>query len=339
MNRTKELIVFIILFLIIISPVSAKNKIPNYLKGIVFLESPKRKDDVLGVGFLCEIDGKKSVVSKLKSFVYDFPPIIKTIDGEILNFSKAKISEDKRNLIFFELKDDTSPDLIKLIPLESDVTGNVEMNGKLVLYGKKAKSKTIKCIKAKLIGVGITDMEIYASSKYHYSGGPVISTETGKCIACVVADKKKGNKYLTAIRFDNIKTFREINPTWVEEDIAKIKEKKNILEKIKEIGIKFSLLYNNLTSRVKQEHGTTNINIIKSRHLQTIRYIKSEIKKLKEPVEFHFPFYETTFPNLIEEADTILKGILELRFNKIQDEKSKSQEKSTKGNDIKRPKI
>jgi hypothetical protein len=161
--------------------------------------------------------------------------------------------------------------------------------------------------------------------------------DTGKCIACIVAGRTKDNKYLKATRFDNIKNFLEINPAWVKEDIVKIEQKKNILEKIQMVALKFSKLYDDLKSRVKQEYGTTNINSIKSRHKQTIQYIQAQIKQLEEPVNFNFPFYQNTFPTLIQEAKEILKEVTELKFKNIENEKEESREKRSKSGKLERP--
>ena len=315
---------------------ASSKKPPSYLKGIVFFESsrkdPKHPDlppKTIGIGFATEFKDKLMIVSDLKTFVFDYPPTIRTIDGETVPFSNAYVSSDKRNLIFFEVKPEFPREKVKIIPLDTDVSGNINIDEKVIVYSRKPKSKTIKYKKGKLTGLGAQDIDVYLSTKYDVEGGPVIYYDTGKCIGCITQlteDHKK--KTFKANRLDTIKELTVINRDWATEDIANVRERFLILKQMKEVAEKYLAFKEKVLTKIKKSYGTTNGKIVSAQRASTVRFLRGELKKLEEPADFHFSFYNSYIQGLAEEGQDVLNEILETPTDEVEKARKKARKKS-----------
>ena len=313
---------------------------------MVFFESSDKYEDqahtikkTIAIGFVTEFRGKTVVMSKLDTFIYDYPPVLRTIDGEVIPFTSASIAEDRRNLIFFEISTDFPRDKIKILPLETDISGTINIDEKVLIYSRKCNSKTIKRQKGKIIGVGTSSIDIYASTKYDLDGGPVIYYDTGKCIACIAGRKNGEKKEFTTTRFDTIKKLVTIKPEWVVEDIAVINEKRGALAKIKSTIDDYKKFYKSTHDKVVNGYGTTNVKLIDSRRKSAITAIKQYLKIIAKPVDFHFPVYQKTVPRIMEEAKTVLNDLRLSTSEEIKEEKAKQRDKKFKSDALIKPDV
>ena len=325
-TQMKQLIIAIVMALASTLPANSK-KLPSYLKGIVFFESsrkdPKHPDlppKTIGVGFVTEFKDKLMIVSNLKTFVFDYPPKIRTIDGETVPFSNAYVASDKRNLIFFEVKNDFPKEKVKIIPLDTDVSGNINIDEKVIVYSRKPKSKTIKYKRGKLTGLGAQDIDVYLSTKYDVTGGPVIYYDTGKCIGCITTHTGdlKG-KVFKANRIDTVKNLTVINKDWATEDIAKVHKKFLILKQMKAIATKYQNYKEKMLEEIKKSNGTKSAKIVSIKRKATITFLKGELKKLAEPADFHFSFYNSYIEGLADEGKAILDEIMEISTDDVKE--------------------
>ena len=317
---------------------ASSKKLPSYLKGIVFFESsrkdPKHPDlppKTIGIGFVTEFKDKLMVVSDLKTFVFDYPPTIRTIDGETVPFKNAYVASDKRNLIFFEVKDDFPKEKVKIVPLDTDVSGNINIDEKVIVYSRKPKSKTIKYKKGKLTGLGSQDIDVYLSTKYDVAGGPVIYYDTGKCIGCITqrAGETK-DKTFKANRLDTVKELTVINKDWATEDIAKVHEKFLILKQMKSVADRYQAFKEKMLKKIEKSNGTKNGKIVSLQRASTIRFLKGELKKLKEPADFHFSFYNSYIEGLADEGQAVLNEILGLSTDDVAKAREAARKKNYK---------
>lgn len=337
----------LLIFLISSASLSATSKkLPSYLKSIVFFESADKFEDdshtekkTIAIGFVTDFRGKSVVMSKLDTFIYDYPPVLKTIDGDVIPVKSVSIPDDKRNLIIFEISPEFQMDKVKIIPVESDVSGNIDIDEKVAIYSRVKDSKTIKRQYGKITGMGTASVDVYASTRYDIEGGPVIYYDSGKCIGCISGRKEDSSKEYTAVRFDTIKKLVTIKGDWVAEDIAAMKEKKEALEKIKVVIERYKKFYESMEEKIANGHGTTNIKLVDSQRKIAVTAISQYLAIIRKPVDFHFPVYQKSVTALVEEAKVVLEDLRSYSTEKMQEAKAKQREKKFEGGPIEKPKL
>jgi len=347
--KKKYLIIIISLILVMVesSMFAKKKRLPNCLKSIVIFE--QRGDDIVedeknilsGTGFITTYNNKKVVITNLNIIYKTVTPVIKTIDGIELKYVKTFIAKDKRNVIMFELsEDDNSSDILVPLALETDVSGNIDIDDRVISFGCKSNLTTITWAKGKVIGVGPVNIELSSRIPYNMNGGPILSKNSGKVIGCVSTklrnkkNKRKKSKVAEGTRIDSIKDTVEIDAKLVEKDIAKLKARKKLVKKMEACYEKYLLYFEDVSKRVKKECGTTNISMLKKKYDNTMAQLKAYQRKIKTSVDFEFPYFQRFVNDLPEQGMVIIENFEEVeeKFEKIE----KAKEKSRKKNDLKK---
>lgn len=327
-----------------------KKKLPNCLKSIVVFEyggddSERGEKNILsGTGFITTYQNKKVVITNLNIIYKTVTPVIKTIDGVELKYVKMLVSKDKRNVIMFELSEEEDASEITVpLELETDVTSNIDIDDRVMSFGCKSNLTTITRAKGKVIGVGPVNIELASRIPYNMNGGPILSKNSGKVIGCVSLQprnkkaKRKKSKVAEGVRIDSIKETVEIDAGLVEKDIADLKKRRRLMRGMEACYEKCLAEFEDVAERVKKERGTTNVSMLKKKYDNTMAKLKAYQRKIEEPIDFEFPYFQRFVKDLPEQGMEIIENFEEVK--EVLAKIVKAKEKSRKKNDLRKFKL
>lgn len=118
-----------------------------------------------GTGFLCEMDGRRYMVTNEHVIRGGRPFKAVMIDGRRLRFKSLELAED-RDIVRCELEEN--------LPVVKMLNGDPKFGDSITVYGNSGGEMVVTETKGKVIGIGATKVEVDAAFISGNSGSPII---------------------------------------------------------------------------------------------------------------------------------------------------------------------
>lgn len=209
----------------------------EYRNSLVFLEGKSGK----GSGFVCEIGGRKFVITNQHVVAGNSGAAITRLDLSPIKTGQAGAAVG-HDIMSFALFSDA-----KAMPLMSEVEKNAAIGDDVAVLGNANGDRVIKPVTGKLVGIGPDRVEVSAEFVPGNSGSPIVHIKSGKVIGVATYAKIRKVDSLTGkpkdapevkrfgYRIDKVKQWQPVNwPTYTADfqTMEKIEARTNDLVKL-----------------------------------------------------------------------------------------------------------
>lgn len=209
----------------------------EYRNSLVFVEGKSGK----GSGFVCEIGGRKFVITNQHVVAGNSGAAITRLDLSPIKTGQAGAAVG-HDIMSFALFSDA-----KAMPVMSEVEKNAAIGDDVAVLGNANGDRVIKPVTGKLVGIGPDRVEVSAEFVPGNSGSPIVHIKSGKVIGVATYAKIRKVDSLTGkpkdapevkrfgYRIDKVKQWQPVNwPTYTADFQAmeKIEARTNDLVKL-----------------------------------------------------------------------------------------------------------
>jgi hypothetical protein len=181
----------------------------GYLKSVVIIQGDKGQ----GTGFLCELRGKRVVLSNAHVLCGNRNPRITTINEGDVRYEQIWVCRD-RDIVAYEVED---PDKFKYMTIYSSM-GDLNNRERVVVFGNSGGRKVVTSLRGQVQGIGPDRIEVNATFVGGNSGSPVVAYDYGAVVgmATYVTKDPQVDWAKRSTRFAEVRRFavRVDNITW-----------------------------------------------------------------------------------------------------------------------------